>query len=1013
MRKNPAPAARAVFSFDQDTGGTIPPAGMLLRLGLIAFVLFLNTSLSMLSLPPLAHALSVDTIPVGIHPLGVAVDSENDLVYVADTGVNAQGNSTVNYFSGNMPPPVQVNSLVYPAGRGPSEVAVNAAPGTSPVPSVYVSNNANNSVSVANNPPLKFPPQSTIPVGRQPAGIAVNTTTNLVYVANFQDSTLSVIQGTTGTQNCPATCLTVVATVPVGHLPIGVAANPKTNRIYVASNFDHIVSVIDGFTNKLLTSIPVGRQPVGIAADPLTNLIYVANSKDDTVSVINGATNSVVATVRVGHAPWGIAVNPRSDNIFVTNADDGTVSVIDGATNTVSRTITVGRSPMGVAVNAKTNGVFVTNFLDNTVSVLADPADQALIRVPVRMCAVQGSPATVDPMTGKLFGPDGSAWTDQYLLKVLQQADDEAWLPGADILFRAQPYPFRSGHFPIIPDPRPPGTGPGAGHGQLGDIDVHESIFGADSVERDEASASCQAAWEQPAQASGVAPLPGIIVINIRLFVNDEDGFTTGIDGLTPAVSSSLRRNDDGARANDLCSYPRHLPTSDVLPEASVAVVDPFFYNAASGTTFAGADPALTLAHELGHALMLGHGNGLDPDKDGTFPPDAGPRAFDSYCDPLGNDQTGGDPNPPGYTGCGSLMAIGEQCATITPLQREAARDVAVLEPGALFLRGTGCCGGTVPQPFPPPCALQVNCLSSAAMTQDYETQLATFTHTFFGVLPSNADNRYAFFVDADNTPATGCAPSTLGFPTAFQGAELVTSISVKVINGAQQVVATVWQCRAGQFVQVADPQIQARVDTYTVTGSKVTSFSQVVIQVPNPLVLPASPAVRVQVLAQQLGVGGRIDRLPNAPNGGITIVLTPPTAAFPECSVTPASVQTGASARVDASGLPSQSKVEVELGTHQVATGATDASGIAHITFAVPRKAHAGLRLVTVAVQGTAQSAQCALQVAKAPPVIPPPFNVLLLILFVLLALLLLAAIVGLLVYRRRRHDKVITESL
>jgi hypothetical protein len=491
--------------------------------------------------------------------------------------------------------------------------------------------------------------------------------------------------------------------------------------------------------------------------------------------------------------------------------------------------------------------------------------------------------------------------------------------------------------------------------------------------------------------------------------VDDVSGFPTDIAGLTPLVSLSLQRSFQGARANDLCSYPRHLTRSDVLPEASVVMVDPFFFASGRGTAFAGADPAETLAHELGHTLMLGHGNGLDPDKDGTFPPNAGPRNFDINCDP-----DAGDPNPPGFTGCGSLMnTFAGVCFTVTPLQREAARDAAVLEPGALFRRGSGCCSETVPQPFPPPCLLKVTCLSSAAMTQDIETQLATFTHTFFGVLPSNANNRYAFFVDADNTPATGCEPSTLGFPTAFQGAELVTSVSVKVVNGAQQVVATVWQCRAGQFVQVVDPQIQARVDTYTATGSKVTSFSQVVIQVPNPLVLPASPAVRVQVLAQQLGVGGRIDRLPNAPNGGITIVLAPPTAAFPACSVAPASVQTGASTAVDASGLPSHSKVEVELGTRRVATGATDASGTAHITFVVPHQVHAGLRLVTVAVQGTAQSAQCALQVVKAPPVVPPPFNVFLLILFVLLALLLLAAIVGLLVYRRRRHDKMIVESL
>ena len=37
----------------------------------------------------------------------------------------------------------------------------------------------------------------------------------------------------------------------------------------------------------------------------------------------------------------------------------------------------------------------------------------------------------------------------------------------------------------------------------------------------------------------------------------------------------------------------------------------------------------LTLAHELGHAMLLGHGNGLDDNHDGLLPPTTGIRRFD------------------------------------------------------------------------------------------------------------------------------------------------------------------------------------------------------------------------------------------------------------------------------------------------------------------------------------------------------------------------------------------------
>jgi len=36
----------------------------------------------------------------------------------------------------------------------------------------------------------------------------------------------------------------VVATIPVGTNPLGVAANPRTNTIYVANDLDNTVSVL-------------------------------------------------------------------------------------------------------------------------------------------------------------------------------------------------------------------------------------------------------------------------------------------------------------------------------------------------------------------------------------------------------------------------------------------------------------------------------------------------------------------------------------------------------------------------------------------------------------------------------------------------------------------------------------------------------------------------------------------------------------------------------------------------
>ena len=67
---------------------------------------------------------------------------------------------------------------------------------------------------------------STIAVGASPAAVAVDATTNTVYVTNMNDSSVSVIDGVTGA---------VTSTITVGSHPHGVAVDATTNTVYVTN----------------------------------------------------------------------------------------------------------------------------------------------------------------------------------------------------------------------------------------------------------------------------------------------------------------------------------------------------------------------------------------------------------------------------------------------------------------------------------------------------------------------------------------------------------------------------------------------------------------------------------------------------------------------------------------------------------------------------------------------------------------------------------------------------------
>ena len=210
---------------------------------------------------------------------------------------------------------------------------------------------------------------TTIGVGGLPTGVAVDDGDDTVYVTNLDDSTVSVINGRTGT---------VAFTIPVGGRPQGVAVNEGDDTVYVTNEASDNVSVINGRTGTVAGTIPVGDGPRGVAVDQGDDTVYVTNYSNGggtTVSVINGRLGGPpYDTITVGDTPIGVAVNQVDDTVYVTNFFSfrpSTVSVINGRLGGPPYgTITVGNNPRGVAVNQGDDTVYVTNQSSNTVSVI-------------------------------------------------------------------------------------------------------------------------------------------------------------------------------------------------------------------------------------------------------------------------------------------------------------------------------------------------------------------------------------------------------------------------------------------------------------------------------------------------------------------------------------------------------------------------------------------------------------------------------------------------------------------
>ena len=231
-----------------------------------------------------------------------------------------------------------------PVGGDPSGVAYDSRSRH-----IYVANGGANNVSVIDGTTVV----ATIPVGGDPSGVAYDSGNGYVYVADQGANNISVIYGTT-----------VLATVPVGSGPHGVAYDRANGYVYVANSYSSTVTVINGTT--VVATIPVGNSPAGVGYDAGNEYVYVTSHGSDTVTVINGTT--VVATVRVGYLSQGVAYDSRNLHVYVANQASNTVSVINRTT--VVATVPVGNGPDGVAYDSGNGFMYVANSYSNNVSVI-------------------------------------------------------------------------------------------------------------------------------------------------------------------------------------------------------------------------------------------------------------------------------------------------------------------------------------------------------------------------------------------------------------------------------------------------------------------------------------------------------------------------------------------------------------------------------------------------------------------------------------------------------------------
>jgi YVTN family beta-propeller protein len=131
--------------------------------------------------------------------------------------------------------------------------------------------------------------------------------------------------------------------LPAGSIPWQAAVTPDgaiacvTNSQFAETDEDSprtssTLSIIDLRAGTVIAHVPVGMGPNGVALDSAGRRAYVANMRSNDVSVVDLAQRREVHRIRVGQSPFSVALTPDDSRLLVTNFGDASLSVIELST---------------------------------------------------------------------------------------------------------------------------------------------------------------------------------------------------------------------------------------------------------------------------------------------------------------------------------------------------------------------------------------------------------------------------------------------------------------------------------------------------------------------------------------------------------------------------------------------------------------------------------------------------------------------------------------------------------
>ena len=200
---------------------------------------------------------------------------------------------------------------------------------------------------------------SVVSVGKGPDALFLAPDKSFLYVANVEDTLISVIDTQTDK---------VIKNIEGIKYPWGFVQLAESNLVAV-SGYDKQVVIIDFDNHTTLKEKLFETHIGGITANKKGNLIYAIAIDENKVLQLDATTLNILKTFPTGKGPDGIGISENDSKLFVTNTEDGSISVIDIETGKQS-ILKTGGKPELIHGNKDHSLLYISNFFGNKIHII-------------------------------------------------------------------------------------------------------------------------------------------------------------------------------------------------------------------------------------------------------------------------------------------------------------------------------------------------------------------------------------------------------------------------------------------------------------------------------------------------------------------------------------------------------------------------------------------------------------------------------------------------------------------